>query len=102
MREHLSSLRGDIRPDASAIFVERMMEQPMLIGTTLGGNPRFTDPLALADRLLELRVSHLQKIEALPAKLAFYLNNNTAHHFSTSSEPRWAVLPRPTRLSYLL
>eukprot|EP00967_Tisochrysis_lutea_P036154 scaffold43469_cov34-Tisochrysis_lutea.AAC.4 len=56
LRKHGSSLRGSTESGAAADFLARLMEQPLLVGTSLGGNPRFTDPLALAERLLELRV----------------------------------------------
>ena len=36
-------------------YVLTMMEQPVSMGTTLGGNARFLDPLGLAERLLDLR-----------------------------------------------
>ena len=36
-------------------FILEMMAQPVAVGMSLGGNPRFNDPLALADRLLEIR-----------------------------------------------
>ena len=32
-----------------------MMDQPISVGRSLGGNPRFIDPLSMAERLMELR-----------------------------------------------
>jgi len=31
------------------------MDQPIAVGRSLGGNPRFIDPLSMAERLMELR-----------------------------------------------
>jgi len=61
-----SSLRGDTRRGVAADLINQMMDQPVCVGTSLGGNARFTDPLALADRLLDLRVEMAEDwIEAL-------------------------------------
>jgi hypothetical protein len=54
--QHGAAFRGgECGWRAGRDFLLAMMEQPIMVGRSLGGNPRFTDPLSMAERLMELR-----------------------------------------------
>jgi len=48
-------LRGQHGWHAARGFVLDMMAQPISVGTSPGGQPRFLDPLALGEQILDLR-----------------------------------------------
>lgn len=57
-KQHGAAFRpggAEYSPHAGREFILLMMEQPVSVSTSLGGNPRFLDPLSLAERLMDLR-----------------------------------------------
>ena len=55
-REHGAAFRGgECGWRAGRDFLLAMMDQPISVGKSLGGNPRFIDPPGMAERLMELR-----------------------------------------------
>lgn len=56
VREHGAAFRGgECGWRAGRDFLLAMMDQPVSVGKSLGGNPRFIDPVGMAERLMELR-----------------------------------------------
>lgn len=56
IREHGAAFRGgECGWRAGRDFLLAMMDQPISVGKSLGGNPRFIDPVGMAERLMELR-----------------------------------------------
>jgi hypothetical protein len=55
-REHGSAFRGGAYGlRAGREFLLKMMDQPVKVSKSLGGKPRFVDPLSMAERLMDLR-----------------------------------------------
>lgn len=56
VRDHGSAFRGgECGWRADRDFILGMSEQPVSVGKSLGGNPRFIDPVGMAYRLMDLR-----------------------------------------------
>jgi len=65
-----SPLSGQVGWHAARDFLLDLMAQPVSVGTSPGGNARFLDPLALAERVLDLRIEiadeWTEALEAVP------------------------------------